>query len=85
MEMKKMTYYIVEVAYADNNSIHRAIAHHYSDGHVTLWGSYEAPLSRNINNLSHFEVVKELKEMKESFPNQYKTPERLREIAGGKE
>lgn len=74
MNLKKMTYYVVEISFRNNNPIHRAICFHRFDGHVDLFGSYEGVVSKHIEHLAHFKVVEEIESMKHGFSNQYKLP-----------
>lgn len=73
-EMKKMTYYVVEVSFNKQNPIHRAICFHRIDGFVELFGSYEGIETHNINNLTFFRVVEEIPSMTAEYPNKYKLP-----------
>jgi hypothetical protein len=80
-EMKKMTYYVVELSFRKNNPIHRAICFHRIDGQVELFGSYEGVITRNIKDLTFFKVVDEIPSMTEPFPNKYKLPGSVRKEA----
>lgn len=72
--MKNMTYYVVEVSFRKNNPIHRAICYHRHGGNVELFASYDGIIRENIKHLAYFEVVEEIKSMREEFENQYKLP-----------
>lgn len=65
-ELKDMTNYIVEVAFNQQNPIHRATCFHQVDGHVTLFGSYDTPVRINIRHLAYFRIVSELAEMNDT-------------------
>lgn len=62
--MKKQKYYVVDVSFRGRNPVHRAIAYHLSDGHVTLFGSYEDLIEINVEHLNEFKVIEEIKSMK---------------------
>lgn len=74
-EMKHMAYYVVEVAFANNNPIHRATCCHRVDGYIQLFGSYEGVISTHINKLAFFRVVESIDAMNISgYPNHFKLP-----------
>lgn len=77
-EMKKMSYYVVELSFRSNNPIHRAVCFHRSDGDVELFGSYEGIVRKNVKQLPFFKVVEEIPSMTEPFENRFKLPESVR-------
>lgn len=73
-EMKKMSYYVVELSFRNNNPIHRAVCFHRSNGNVELFGSYEGVISKNVKELSFLKVIEEVTSMNQKFDNQFKLP-----------
>lgn len=72
--MKRMTYYVVEVSFREDNPIHRAICYHRDNGYVELFGSYEGIITKEVKDLTFFRVVEEISSMKEQFENKFKLP-----------
>lgn len=76
--MENMRYYVVEVAFNSNNSIHRSIAYHHSNGHLELFGAYEGVINKRIKELAYFQVIEEIPSVTAAFPNQWTTPNELK-------
>lgn len=72
--MKKMTYYVVELSFSNNNPIHRSVCFHRVDGNVELFGSYEGVIHSKVEDLAFFKIVEEIPSMSAKYENQNKLP-----------
>jgi hypothetical protein len=78
MKLKNMSYYVVEVAFNQNNPIHRSVCFHRSGGNVDMFGSYEGVISQNISQLTFFQVIEEIPVMNTiEYPNKFKLPSQV--------
>lgn len=72
-------YYVVEIAFFDNNPIHRAImcsyrTHHKGASADFMGSGYEGVLSRNIEDLAYLRVIEPIESLNSRYKNYYKLP-----------